>query len=217
MGLSSSTSKTKTTSNTSQNTNQTESGTTTPITPDWLTNAASDYVDRIGSFGQMDPNSFVAPSSPLQNMAWNNASSLGDWRGQAATAAQMAAGAGQGGALGGAMGLPARGASRRPDERRLGADGGQPTRRGQDDAPHRQHAPARRSVATGIAAQCFQRRELAATGSGLSGAGKQLQRPEPQHARPCQRAGLFRASAWTGRQLCGGAHRRPDRRGCAGL
>jgi hypothetical protein len=103
MGLSSSTSKTNTTQN--QNSNQTESGTTTPITPDWLTNAASDYVDRIGSFGQMDPNSFVAPSSPLQNMAWNNASSLGDWRGQAATAAQMAAGAGQGGAnLGGAMG-----------------------------------------------------------------------------------------------------------------
>ena len=38
MGLSSS--KTKTTSNQTQNTNQTESGTTMPVTPDWLTEAA---------------------------------------------------------------------------------------------------------------------------------------------------------------------------------
>jgi hypothetical protein len=96
MGLSSS--KTKTTSNTSQNTNQTENATTTPVTPDWLTQAAQDYVGRIGSFGDMDPNNFVAPSSPLQNMAWQNAGSLGDWRGQAATASQLALGAGQGGA-----------------------------------------------------------------------------------------------------------------------
>jgi hypothetical protein len=105
MGLSSS--KTKTTSNTSQNTNQTENATTTPVTPDWLTNAAQDYVGRIGAFGDMDPNGFVAPAAPLQQMAWQNAGSLGDWRGQAATASQLALGAGQGGAnlagTGGAM------------------------------------------------------------------------------------------------------------------
>jgi hypothetical protein len=76
MGLSSS--KTKTTSNTSQNTNQNETGTTTPITPDWLSQAAQDYVGRIGAFGDMDPNSFVAPAAPLQQMAWQNAGSLGD-------------------------------------------------------------------------------------------------------------------------------------------
>lgn len=106
MGLSSS--KTKTTSNTSQNTNQSENATTTPVTPDWLTQAAQDYVGRIGAFGDMDPNSFVAPASPLHQMAWQNASSLGDWRGQAATAAQLALQAGSGGpnlaGAGGAMG-----------------------------------------------------------------------------------------------------------------
>lgn len=106
MGLSSSSSKT--TSNQTQNTNQVENATTTPVTPDWLTQAAQGYVGRIGSFGDMDPNSFVAPSSPLQNMAWQNAGSLGDWRQQAATASQMAAGAGQSGpnlaGTGGAMG-----------------------------------------------------------------------------------------------------------------
>lgn len=96
MGLSSSKSKTESTQN--QQTNQTESGQTTPITPDWLTNAAQDYVGRIGSFGDMDPNQFVAGASPLQNAAWDNAGSLGDWRGQAATAAGLAQQAGQGGA-----------------------------------------------------------------------------------------------------------------------
>src|SRR4051794_13945801 len=106
MGLSSS--KSKTTSNTTQNSNQTETGTTTPLTPDWLTQAAQEYVGRIGAFGDMDPNSFVAPASPLHNMAWDNAASLGDWRGQAATASQLASNAGQSGAnfagTGGAMG-----------------------------------------------------------------------------------------------------------------
>lgn len=92
MGLSSS--KTKTT----QDTNQAQSGTTMPITPDWLTEAAQDYVGRIGAYGDMDPNSFIAGASPLQQQAWQNADQLGGWRGQAATAAQMALGAGQGGA-----------------------------------------------------------------------------------------------------------------------
>ena len=95
MGLSSS--KTKTTSNTSQNTNQHETGTTQPITPQWLTDAAQEYVGRIGAFGDMDPNGFVAPASPLQQMAWQNAGSLGDWRQQAATASGMAQQAGMSG------------------------------------------------------------------------------------------------------------------------
>jgi hypothetical protein len=106
MGLSSS--KTKTTSNTLQNSNQNESGTTTPLTPDWLTQAAQEYVGRIGSFGDMDPNAFVAPAAPLQQMAWQNAGNLGDWRQQTATASQMAQQAGSGGpnlaGTGGAMG-----------------------------------------------------------------------------------------------------------------
>src|SRR4051812_49742784 len=38
------------------------------------------------------------PAGPLQQRAWQNAGSLGDWRGQAATASQLALGVGQGGA-----------------------------------------------------------------------------------------------------------------------
>ena len=106
MGLSSS--KTKTTTNSSSNNNETQNATTTPVTPDWLTQAAQDYVGRIGAFGDMDPSGFVAPAAPLHQMAWQNAASLGDWRGQAATAAQLALQAGSGGphyaGAGGAMG-----------------------------------------------------------------------------------------------------------------
>lgn len=93
MGLSSSKSTTNSTQN--QNTTQNETGTTTPVTPDWLSQAAQDYVSKIGSFGQQDPNSFVAGAAPLQQQAWNNAGSLGNWQGQAATAAGMAQQAGQ--------------------------------------------------------------------------------------------------------------------------
>lgn len=91
MGLSSS--KTKTTQD--QNTQQ--SGTTMPITPPWLTEAAQDYVGRIGDFGDMDPNQFIAGASPLQRQAWGNADQLGGWRPQANMAAGMAAGAGMAG------------------------------------------------------------------------------------------------------------------------
>src|SRR5687768_3502782 len=87
MGLSSSRSRTTTNQNTTQN--ETSSGTQTPITPLWLTEAAEDYVGRIGAFGDMDPNSFVAPASPLQQMAWQNAGALSGWQGQANSAAQM--------------------------------------------------------------------------------------------------------------------------------
>jgi hypothetical protein len=119
MGLSSS--KTKTTSNTSQNSNQTENATTTPVTPDWLSQAAQDYVGRIGAFGDMDPNGFVAPAAPLQQMAWQNAGSLGDWRAQTASASQMAQQAGSGGpnyaGTGGAIGRWAGAAGLTPDVR----------------------------------------------------------------------------------------------------
>lgn len=94
MGLSSS--KTRTT--TTQNSNQTEnsSGTQMPVTPLWLLEDARDYVNRIGAFADMDPNAFVAPASPLQQMAWQNAPwALSGWQGQALTAAQMAQAAGQ--------------------------------------------------------------------------------------------------------------------------
>lgn len=92
MGLSSS--KTKTTQD--QTSNQT--GTTMPITPDWLTDAAKGYVDRIGAYGDTDPNSYIAGASPLQQQAWGNASNLGGWRPQAATAAGLALDAGSAGA-----------------------------------------------------------------------------------------------------------------------
>ncbi|MGZ8311714.1 MAG: hypothetical protein ACXWUR_06575 [Allosphingosinicella sp.] len=92
MGLSSS--KSKTTTSTSQNSNETSSGTQMPVTPAWLEQAAMDYVGRIGAFGDADPNRFVAPAAPLQQMAWNNAGRLSDWQGQARTAAEMARAAG---------------------------------------------------------------------------------------------------------------------------
>src|SRR5688572_18289953 len=88
MGLSSSRSRTTTNQNTTQN--ESSSGTQTPIAPPWLTEAAEDYVGRIGAFGDMDPNRFVAPASPLQQMAWDNVGQLSGWQGQAATAAELA-------------------------------------------------------------------------------------------------------------------------------
>lgn len=94
MGLSSN--KTKTTSNVDQNTSETTSGTTMPVAPDWLTQAAQDYVGRIGAFGNMDPNQFIAGAAPLQRMAWNNVGNLDDWQGQARAASQLAQASGTG-------------------------------------------------------------------------------------------------------------------------
>jgi hypothetical protein len=94
MGLSSS----KTRATTTQNSNQTENSSATqmPVTPPWLLEDARDYVNRIGAFADADPNAFVAPASPLQLMAWQNApQALSGWQGQALTAAQMAQAAGQ--------------------------------------------------------------------------------------------------------------------------
>lgn len=70
MGLSSSKQTTKTSEN------RTENSTQTPLTPGYLEDAARDYVGRIATFGNMDPNQFVAPASPLQQQAWGKASSL---------------------------------------------------------------------------------------------------------------------------------------------
>jgi hypothetical protein len=95
MGLSSSKSTTKT--DQKQTANEVTSGTTTPIAPEWLTGVAQDYVGRIGEFGAMDPYSFVASPSPLQEMAWNNVGKLSGWQGQASTAAGLANNVGQAG------------------------------------------------------------------------------------------------------------------------
>lgn len=98
MGLSSS--KSKTTTNQSTTGSEQVATQQTPITPQYLEDAAMDYVGRIGAFGDMDPNSFVAGASPLQQMAWQNAPSvLAGWQPQAAAASQMASGIGQQGAF----------------------------------------------------------------------------------------------------------------------
>lgn len=89
MGISSS--KSRQTTNQTQNTNQTTSGTTAPLTPDWLEGGLANFGGRIAGMSQMDPTQFVAPGSPLQQAAWNNAvPSLSGWQGQARTAAEMA-------------------------------------------------------------------------------------------------------------------------------
>jgi hypothetical protein len=89
MGLSSSKSTTRS--------DQSQTGTTTPITPAWLLEGAQDYVRRIGDFGDSDPNAYVAGASPLQQAAWSNAARLGGWQPQAAAASALAWGAGTGG------------------------------------------------------------------------------------------------------------------------
>lgn len=96
MGLSSSKQTSKT--------NQTQTGTTTPNAPDWLTNSLHGYSDAIGNFAQADPNSFVAGASPLQQQAFGNTGNLSNWQPQAATASRLAFNAGtQGANLAGAQ------------------------------------------------------------------------------------------------------------------
>src|SRR5688572_24882240 len=98
MGLSSN--KTKTVSNSTETGSTVTQGTQMPVVPDWLQGAATDYFDRISAFGDMDPNSFVAGASPLQQMAFQNApTALGGWQGQNAAASQMANQIGQQGAF----------------------------------------------------------------------------------------------------------------------
>lgn len=92
MGLSSSSSK----STTDQT--QTQTGTTTPQNPDWVTNALADYTGRIGAMGNVDPYSFVAPTSPLQSQAFANAGNLGQWTGNSNAASHIALNAANAGA-----------------------------------------------------------------------------------------------------------------------
>jgi hypothetical protein len=84
MGLSSSSSKTKTDQKT------TETGSTTPFNLPGVDEALIDQTGRISAFGNMDPFSLIAPTSPLQNMAFQNVGSLADWQPQARTASQLA-------------------------------------------------------------------------------------------------------------------------------
>src|SRR5687767_3010297 len=84
MGLSSSKSKTTTNQQTS------ETGSTVPVNPPWVTDAIEEYTGRLGAFGDLDPNVFVAGPSPLQTAAWDSASTLADWQPQARLAADRA-------------------------------------------------------------------------------------------------------------------------------
>jgi hypothetical protein len=84
MGLSTS----KTTATNSSN--QSQTGTTTPENPSWVTDSLMDYTGRIGSMLDTDPNSFVAPASPLQQQAFGNADRLGQWTGNANAASNIA-------------------------------------------------------------------------------------------------------------------------------
>lgn len=86
MGLSSSKSTTKT------DEKSTQQGTTTPFNLPGVDQALIGMTDRIGAFGDMDPNSFIAGPSPLQQMAWNNVPSLADWQPQARLASETALG-----------------------------------------------------------------------------------------------------------------------------
>src|SRR5665213_4287979 len=94
MGLSSSSS----TQQSSGTQNQTQNATTTPNAPSWLTSGLENYVSGIGNFGNADPNSFVAPASPLQSQAFDNASNLGQWTGTSNEASNIALGAANAGA-----------------------------------------------------------------------------------------------------------------------
>ncbi|MGQ0559867.1 MAG: hypothetical protein ACT4OE_09840, partial [Sphingosinicella sp.] len=89
MGLSSSKNTTK--ENTTQNSSQQQSATQQPIVPPWLMGPVQNYVGAIDALFGRDPQGFVAPAAPLQLMGWENAPALGDWRGQARTAAEIAA------------------------------------------------------------------------------------------------------------------------------
>jgi hypothetical protein len=90
MGLSSSKSTTKSSSN------KTENATQTPTNPVMVTQAMEDYLGRVKWFGAQDPKRFVAPASALQNRAFGQAANLGGSPlfGQAAGIAGGVAGAG---------------------------------------------------------------------------------------------------------------------------
>lgn len=90
MGLSSSTTKTKT------NQRESSSSVMSPTNPVMVTQAMEDYLGRVKWFGAQDPNRFVAGASPLQQQAFKQAGNLGNSAlfGQAAGIAGGVAGAG---------------------------------------------------------------------------------------------------------------------------
>lgn len=94
MGLSSSSSTQKENSTSSG----TQTATTTPTAPSWFSTGLENMVGGINNFASADPNSFVAPASPLQNQAFDNASNLGGWQGNNNAAANMAQNVGNAGA-----------------------------------------------------------------------------------------------------------------------
>lgn len=85
-------------SKTTQKTDQTTAGTTTPVTPDWLSQGAQDQYNAVQNFANSDPNQYVAPAAPLQQQAWDNTGNLSNWQPQAATAAGLTAGVANAGA-----------------------------------------------------------------------------------------------------------------------
>jgi hypothetical protein len=89
MGLSTSKTKTKTDSTSNQ------TGTTTPNLPPDLQSGLTGFTDKLNSLQGVDPYSTVAPQSPLQDQAYNNASQLGSWAQGIGHAAQMADQVGQ--------------------------------------------------------------------------------------------------------------------------
>lgn len=84
MGLSSSSSTQKTDQNTTQ------TGTTTPQAPSWVTDSLQNYLGGIDTMSAADPSSFVAGASPLQQQAWSNADRLGQWTGNSNAASNIA-------------------------------------------------------------------------------------------------------------------------------
>lgn len=71
-----------------------ESKTTTPNVPGWGAASLQDLNGRINALGAVDPSSYVAPASGLQTQAFDAASHLGGWQGDAGTASGILSGIG---------------------------------------------------------------------------------------------------------------------------
>lgn len=89
MGLSSSKNKTTTNQKTSETAN------VTPTNPPFVVDSIKGFTDKVNAFGNTDPYQYVAPASPLQNSAWDQApKQLGGWRDGLAKATNAAEAAG---------------------------------------------------------------------------------------------------------------------------
>lgn len=78
---------------TSKSTKQTTNQTTTPQNPAWVSNALEGYTGKINDFAQIPASSLVAPASPLQNQAFEQAGQIGGGSGLFGEAAGVARGA----------------------------------------------------------------------------------------------------------------------------